>query len=109
MTGRGLTRAGVDYQWIADNLTGQDVGGVEVDDADADDEPIGTVLEDTIHERRLPGDGSFDIPAFLNAIEATGYAGPVGAEIIAAQHRARPVEEAVGAAFEAATRFTDRS
>jgi len=97
-----VARAGVDYDWIR-TLNRDDILGVEVDDAAT--EPVGTLLEDTINERRLPGEGSLDIASFVAAVASTGYEGPVGVEIIAAQHRSRPIVEAIPAAFDAAQRF----
>jgi len=73
--------------------------------AELDDGTINVVvseLEDTLNERRLPGEGEFDVPGFIRAVLATGYSGPFGVEIISAEQRARPLEEAARRSFEAA-------
>ena len=69
----------------------------ELNDARA--EVNGTLLEDTVNDRLLCGQGSFEVAAFVDAVRATGYQGPWGAEILSHDHRARPVEEAINAAY----------
>ena len=72
---------------------------------DADAVQVGTVLEDTIDRRRLCGEGQFPLPAFLDAVAATGYRGAWGIEILSTEHRARDVESAARLSFDAARRF----
>jgi sugar phosphate isomerase/epimerase len=67
------------------------------------------MLTDTFDGRTLCGDGEFDIPAFINAIKATGYSGPWGVEILGAQYRTLPVEQAVPAAFDTTMRYLEAS
>lgn len=69
---------------------------------DAVDEVVGTLLEDTLNERRLPGEGVLDVVGFIRAVRATGYTGPWGLEIISHEHRAKPMAQAVHDAVEAA-------
>jgi sugar phosphate isomerase/epimerase len=38
-----------------------------------------------MRDRRLPGDGDFDIGAFVAAVRATGYQGPWGVELLSAR------------------------
>jgi sugar phosphate isomerase/epimerase len=76
---------------------------VELDDAD--EVVVGTLLEDTLHQRRLCGEGSFDVAGFVDAIRQTGYDGPWGVEIISHQHRARPLAEQVRRAFDTTAPF----
>jgi len=79
---------------------------VEIDDALA--EPIGSLAEDTNNQRKLCGQGVFDIPGFLSAVGATGYVGPIGVEILSEEQRRRPLAEAASAAFETAmTQFAE--
>lgn len=92
-----MERSHVDFAEIAALPKGAIVW-VELDDADP--EVRGTMHEDTVHHRRLPGEGSFDIPGFLRAVKATGYDDGYGVEIISAEHRQRPVAEAARRAFE---------
>jgi sugar phosphate isomerase/epimerase len=39
----------------------------------------------TLRDRRLPGDGDFDIGSFVAAVRATGYRGPWGVELLSAR------------------------
>ncbi len=91
-----MVRAGVDFADIAALPKGTIIW-VELDDADP--EIKGTMYEDTIHNRRLCGEGSFDIPGFLRAVRTSGYDGGYGVEIISREHRKRPVEEAATLVF----------
>ncbi|MGW1212739.1 sugar phosphate isomerase/epimerase family protein [Streptomyces sp. NPDC002499] len=81
-------------------IPGSRIVGVELDDADAD--VVGTLFEDTVHRRRLCGEGSFDLPGVVAALRAAGFRGPWGVEILSATHRALPVREAAEAAFRTA-------
>ncbi|MFJ4782338.1 sugar phosphate isomerase/epimerase family protein [Streptomyces sp. NPDC088794] len=81
-------------------IPGSRIVGVELDDADAD--VVGTLFEDTVHRRRLCGEGSFDLPGVVAALRAAGFRGPWGVEILSATHRALPVREAAAAAFRTA-------
>ena len=94
-----VARPGTDYAVIAESLPGEYVFSVELNDAAP--ETIGTLFEDTIHRRLLPGDGSFDVPAFINAVRATGFDGPWGVEILSDHHRTLPLTEGLAAAREA--------
>jgi sugar phosphate isomerase/epimerase len=38
----------------------------------------------TLRDRRLPGDGDFDIGGFVNSVRATGFQGPWGVELLSA-------------------------
>jgi sugar phosphate isomerase/epimerase len=62
---------------------------VELDDAAL--EPVGTLFEDTVFHRRCCGEGAFDIPGFIAAVDAAGYTGPYGVEVISAEHRMLPL------------------
>ena len=73
------------------------LGHVEL--SDAAPKAIGPLIEHTVNYRRLCGEGSFDVPAFLRSIKATGYDGPFGIEIISDEQRNRPLEEAVERSF----------
>jgi sugar phosphate isomerase/epimerase len=64
---------------------------VELDDARP--KPEGTLYEDTIHNRELPGEGSLDVQGFLSAIRDTGYSSGYGVEILSHAHRRRSLKE----------------
>ena len=57
-------------------------------------------IDEVINHRRLPGEGEFDIPGYIEACRAIGYDGPWGAEILSAELRALPLEEAVKRTYE---------
>lgn len=76
---------------------------VELDDAD--EEIVGTLLEDTLHQRRLCGEGSFDVAGFVSAIRSTGYDGPWGVEIISREHRDRSLPDQVQRAYDSTAPF----
>lgn len=70
-------------------LPKQWVCAVELNDADA--AGVGSMIEDTLERRRLCGEGDLDLAGFINAVQATGYEGPWGVEILSAEHRRRSV------------------
>ena len=86
-----LDRAGVTPGDIA-ALPPERLFGVEL--CDAPREVEGTMLEDTWKRRRFCGDGDVDIGGYLAAIEALGFAGPFGCEVISDAVRALPLEDA---------------
>jgi sugar phosphate isomerase/epimerase len=59
-------------------VPGHRVFGVQLADGDAT--PRGPLDEDVLH-RRLPGSGSFDLPAMVSELDAMGVAAPVGVEV----------------------------
>jgi sugar phosphate isomerase/epimerase len=74
--------------------------GVELNDADA--EQIGTLFEDTVHRRRLCGEGTVDLAGIIAALRTAGWHGPWGVEILSDEHRKKPVRQAVADAFRTA-------
>lgn len=57
--------------------------------------------EDTIHARKLPGEGDWDLPGFINEIRNLGFSGAWGVEILSAEHRAKTLREEVESAINA--------
>lgn len=82
------------------------VTGVELDDGLLSPE-MPDMYEETIHCRRLPGEGEFDIAGLLRATRAAGFAGPYGVEILSHENRARSVEDAARLSCAAARRVVD--
>jgi sugar phosphate isomerase/epimerase len=70
---------------------------VEIDDAN--NEMIGDLFTDTLDYRRLPGEGECDIPGFINAIQATGFNGPWGVEILSNDQRSRTLSSEARLAY----------
>ncbi len=75
------------------------------------DIPIGVEINDgvlatpvkfedsVVNKRLLPGDGEFDIAAFLHAVWTWGYEGPVGVEVLNEYIRKWPLETAATEGF----------
>ncbi len=57
-------------------------------------------VDETVNHRRLPGEGEFDIPAYVEACRAAGYDGPWGVEVLSADLRSLPIEQSFQRAFE---------
>jgi sugar phosphate isomerase/epimerase len=94
-----LARGGVDFDDIL-RMPKELIYWVEIDDADA--EIVDDLWTDTIHHRRLPGEGVLDIQGFLSRVLQAGYRGPFGVEIISRSHRILPLEEAARCVFDTA-------
>ncbi len=96
-----VNRGGIDYKEIR-RLSKEHIVSVELNDADQ--EPVGTLFEDTIHRRKLCGQGDFDIPGFIRAVLAAGYTGPFGVEILSEQLREQPLDIAAKETFDTTMR-----
>ncbi|AXF20401.1 sugar phosphate isomerase/epimerase [Burkholderia pyrrocinia] len=84
-------------------LTANDIVSVEINDAAT--EMVGDVWNDTLHHRLLPGEGSFAVREFIDAVRSTGYVGPWGVEILSTSWREKPLAEAAEAAIAAGRKF----
>jgi sugar phosphate isomerase/epimerase len=98
-------RGGTSYAEMERILPAEYLFIVELDDAD--EQVVGTLWEDTVNARRLPGEGVFDVPAFIAAVHRVGYRGHWGVEIISAAHRQLPVREGLARARAATLRALD--
>jgi sugar phosphate isomerase/epimerase len=98
-------RAGTSYAELERILPVEYLFIVELDDAD--EEIVGTLWEDTVNSRRLPGEGVFDVPAFIAAVHRAGYRGHWGVEIISEEHRQLPIREGLTRARAATLRALD--
>ncbi len=63
----------------------------------------GSAFEDTIRNRRLCGEGEFDVAGFYAATRAAGYDGAYGIEILSTAFRTRPLAEMARRSFDTAT------
>ena len=71
--------------------------GVEINDGML---AIPVNLQDSVvNKRLLPGDGEFDIAAFLQAVWTLGFDGPIGVEVLNEYIRKWPLETAAAEAF----------
>jgi sugar phosphate isomerase/epimerase len=69
------------------------ITGVELDDGGP--EQIGDGYTDTVLHRMIPGQGVWDVPAFIRILQDKGWTGPWGVEILSETYRVRPIEEAM--------------
>jgi sugar phosphate isomerase/epimerase len=98
-------RGGTGYAELERILPAEYTFVVELDDAD--ERVVGTLWADTLDHRRLPGEGAFDVPAFIAAVHRAGYRGHWGVEIISVEHRQLPVREGLARARAATLRALD--
>lgn len=78
------------------------VGFVQLDDAPC--EAVGTSVEDSLHHRLLPGEGTFPIAQFSDVLAAKRYEGVVSVEVLSRPWRERPIDEFAKATLTAAHR-----
>ncbi|WP_156680911.1 sugar phosphate isomerase/epimerase family protein [Sphingomonas profundi] len=93
-----MHRGGIPYEKVA-QVPAEYIKHIELDDAA--EMVVGTIMEDTLTRRRLPGEGDLDVPAFLDAIRRTGYDGLYGVEILSDEQRSRAPREAAKLSFDA--------
>jgi sugar phosphate isomerase/epimerase len=58
------------------------------------------LIDETVNHRRLPGEGEFELPAFVEVCQELGYEGPWGVEVLSAELRSLPIEEEFQRAYE---------
>ncbi len=92
-----LQRAGIGPDEIARKLGSSDLIGVEINDGTL---AVPLNFQDSVvNKRLLPGDGEFDIKAFLRAVWSIGYDGPIGVEVLNEYIRKWDLETAATEAF----------
>ncbi len=67
--------------------------------SDGQVENMEDLVDETVNHRRLPGEGEFDIPAYVEACRAAGYAGPWGVETLSEVLRSLPIEQEFDRAY----------
>lgn len=73
-------------------VPGEKVVAVHFNDADA--EPVGDLLDDTLHRRRIPGRGAFPLVEFVRILDGMGVGVPYSVEVISDELAALPPAEA---------------
>jgi sugar phosphate isomerase/epimerase len=93
-----LHRSGGELSELA-GLPGHLVGSVQLSDAPA--QPQESLLEETLHARLLPGEGTIDLVGLLRTLDAIGAVAPIGIEVLSDRLNALPVltvaEQAIAA------------
>lgn len=78
-------------------VPGERVLALQVDDGPV--EPEENLIEATLHERLLPGEGAFDLLGYLGSLRAIGARAPVGVEVFSDElHASGPADAAARAA-----------
>lgn len=93
-------RAGTSLEELRDSLTPEIIFGVELDDAAA--AVVGSLFEDTVNNRLLCGQGTFDLNGLVSLLRDVGFDGPWGVEILSTSFRALPVRDALQLAAKSA-------
>ena len=92
-----LERSGTPPEDIVRKIGSHVPLGVEINDGTL---AMPVDLEDSvINKRLLPGDGEFDIAAFLHAVWTHGYTGPIGVEVLNEYIRKWPLQTVATEAF----------
>jgi sugar phosphate isomerase/epimerase len=68
--------------------------------SDGQRENMADLVDETVNHRRLPGEGEFDVPAYVEVCREIGYTGPWGVEVLSQALRSLPIEEAFARAYE---------
>jgi sugar phosphate isomerase/epimerase len=86
-------------------LPGEQVLAIQIDDGPAAAED--NLVDATLHHRRLPGDGDFDLVGYVAALRATGTLAPLGVEVFSDELHALGADEAARRAAVATRRLLD--
>jgi len=92
-----VVKLGIPYEQVA-QVPSEYIASVELDDGTFT--APWSLHEDTINDRRLCGEGEFDVPGFIKCIQRAGYDGPWGIEVLSEDLRKRPLEELTSRAFD---------
>jgi sugar phosphate isomerase/epimerase len=68
--------------------------------SDGQRENMDDLIDETVNHRRLPGEGEFDLPAYVEAAKDVGYSGPWGVEVLSEELRSLPIEQEFQRAYE---------
>jgi sugar phosphate isomerase/epimerase len=102
-----VQRIGTSLQDIVHRIDPQIPLGVEINDGLLG-APV-NLQDSVVNKRLLPGDGEFDIAAFLHAVWNRGYDGPIGVEVLNEYIRKWPLELAASEAFDKTRRVVDEA
>ena len=57
-------------------------------------------IDEVVNHRRLPGEGEFPIPAYVEVCQEIGYSGPWGVEVLSEELRKLPIEQIFERAYQ---------
>jgi sugar phosphate isomerase/epimerase len=72
---------------------------VELSDGRLDD--MDDLIDETVNHRALPGEGEFDVRAYVEACREHGYPGPWGVEVLSDELRNNPIDVIFRRAYDA--------
>jgi sugar phosphate isomerase/epimerase len=85
------------------SIPGERILGIQLSDGPAAAEP--NLIHATLHERRLPGDGEFDLRALFSLLDEIGASAPIGLEVFSDDLHAMPPSEAAVRVADAARKL----
>jgi sugar phosphate isomerase/epimerase len=94
-----LLRAGVKVDEVRD-IPGNRIVSIELNDGPAAPPPGQSLWDDAVENRTFCGDGEFPIAEFLAALDAAGFDGPYGIEIMGVEYRKLPLRETAQRVYE---------
>jgi sugar phosphate isomerase/epimerase len=68
--------------------------------SDGQKQNMDDLIEETTQHRKLPGEGEFDIPGYIEVAMDMGYPGPWGVEVLSNELRELPIEETFQRAYD---------
>jgi sugar phosphate isomerase/epimerase len=63
-------------------------------------ENMDDLIDETVNHRRLPGEGEFDLRAYIAVCRECGYGGPWGVEVLSEELRNQPLEQIFRRAYD---------
>ncbi len=84
-------------------IPGERILGLQLDDGPL--APEANLVEATLHERLLPGEGEFDLGALMAALRACGAVAPIGVEVFSDELHALGATQAARRAGDATRRL----
>jgi sugar phosphate isomerase/epimerase len=91
-----IVKLGIPYAEVA-HVPAQYIVSVELNDGTF--QAPWSLHEDTVNHRRLCGEGEFDIRGFIDCLQAAGYQGPWGIEVLSEELRKLPLNEVTTRSF----------
>ena len=79
------------------------IGAIEIGDANR--YPYEDLLLDSYKNRRIPGEGVFDLETFCENVKEIGYSGPWGTELLAEDLRKLPLDVIVDKAYHSGIKY----
>jgi sugar phosphate isomerase/epimerase len=93
-----MSKLGIEPDELRD-IPIEQLSWIELSDGYADD--MDDPVEETINHRHLPGEGEFDVRAYVDAARDHGYPGPWGVEVLSEELRNNPIDVIFRRAYDA--------